>query len=227
MSVTPQPFNLKLPVAQADGDFQAQSLDTLVSLQDQLNQQNASVQASIAALQAAIIALSGLIPTGGILPYGKATAPTGFLLCDGAAVSRTTYAALYAVIGTGFGAGDGSTTFNVPDFGYRIPVGNTTGHGVNENASGSAGTAPSGASSSAGTIGAWSGSLTQTLVTANLPAHSHTIPVAVGGSLGGQAAFGSASGSSGNTIEPTGNTGSATAINTWPPLVLTAYIIKT
>lgn len=55
-----------------------------------------------------------LLPTGVILPYGGVTAPTNFLLCDGSAVSRTTYANLFTVIGTRYGAGNGSTTFNVP-----------------------------------------------------------------------------------------------------------------
>ncbi|MDH4262910.1 MAG: phage tail protein [Spirochaetia bacterium] len=54
-------------------------------------------------------------PPGMISAYGGATAPTGYLLCQGQAVSRTTYAALFAVIGTTFGAGDGTTTFNLPD----------------------------------------------------------------------------------------------------------------
>jgi hypothetical protein len=55
------------------------------------------------------------VPPGAIVDFGFTTAPTGYLLCDGAAVSRTTYAALYSVIGTTYGAGDGSTTFNVPN----------------------------------------------------------------------------------------------------------------
>lgn len=54
-------------------------------------------------------------PIGSIIPFGGTTAPSGFLLCQGQAVSRTTYAELFAVIGTSFGSGDGSTTFNVPD----------------------------------------------------------------------------------------------------------------
>ena len=58
--------------------------------------------------------LYSLVPTGVILPYGGVTAPANFLLCDGSAVSRTTYANLFAVIGTRYGAGNGSTTFNVP-----------------------------------------------------------------------------------------------------------------
>lgn len=53
-------------------------------------------------------------PVGGIIKYGSASAPSGWLLCDGSAVSRTTYANLFAVIGTNYGSGDGSTTFNVP-----------------------------------------------------------------------------------------------------------------
>lgn len=58
--------------------------------------------------------LYSLVPTGVILPYGGVTAPANFLLCDGSAISRTTYANLFAVIGTRYGAGNGSTTFNVP-----------------------------------------------------------------------------------------------------------------
>lgn len=61
-------------------------------------------------------------PLGVILPFGGSVAPTGFLICDGSAVSRTTYAALFEVIGTKFGSGDGSTTFNLPshDFGANL-----------------------------------------------------------------------------------------------------------
>ncbi len=55
-------------------------------------------------------------PVGTINAYGGATAPDGWLLCQGQAVSRTDYADLFTVIGTAFGSGDGSTTFNVPDF---------------------------------------------------------------------------------------------------------------
>lgn len=61
--------------------------------------------------------------TGVIKMWPTGTAPSGYLLCDGSAVSRTTYAALFAVISTTFGAGDGSTTFNLPPFSGRMPVG--------------------------------------------------------------------------------------------------------
>ena len=63
------------------------------------------------------------VPTGTGLDFYGATAPTGYIFCDGSAVSRTTYAALFAVLSTTYGAGDGSTTFNVPDARGRGTVG--------------------------------------------------------------------------------------------------------
>lgn len=61
--------------------------------------------------------------TGMIFPYAGSSAPTGFLLCDGSAISRTTYAGLFAVISTTYGVGDGSTTFNIPDLRGSMIVG--------------------------------------------------------------------------------------------------------
>ena len=63
------------------------------------------------------------IPTGVILTFGGSTVPEGFLLCNGAAISRTTYAKLFAAIGTLYGAGDGATTFNLPDMRDRFAEG--------------------------------------------------------------------------------------------------------
>lgn len=65
--------------------------------------------------------------TGSIILWPTTTAPTGWLLCDGAAVSRVTYATLFALIATTFGAGDGITTFNVPNLKSRVPVGLDSG----------------------------------------------------------------------------------------------------
>lgn len=56
----------------------------------------------------------GVVPTGSVLYFAGASVPDGYLLCDGSAVSRSTYATLYTRIGTTYGAGDGTTTFNVP-----------------------------------------------------------------------------------------------------------------
>ena len=65
---------------------------------------------------------------GKIQPWGKATAPAGYVLCDGAAISRTDYADLFAVISTTYGAGNGSTTFNVPDLKGKMPQGYESGN---------------------------------------------------------------------------------------------------
>lgn len=96
--------------------------DGLQPLADRIQQlevrtQQLTTQAGELATQTARLAtqLPLPIPPGTVLSYAGASAPAGFLLCDGAAVSRTTHAALFAAIGTSFGAGDGSTTFNVPD----------------------------------------------------------------------------------------------------------------
>jgi microcystin-dependent protein len=78
--------------------------------------------ATTAFVQSQVQALS-LPPTGSMTMWSTGTAPTGWLLCDGAAVSRTTYAALFAVISTTYGVGNGSTTFNVPDLVNRVPIG--------------------------------------------------------------------------------------------------------
>lgn len=67
---------------------------------------------------------------GVVFPFGGTSAPTGFLMCDGSAVSRATYAALFSVIGTAFGAGDGSTTFNVPELRGEFIRGLDNGRGV-------------------------------------------------------------------------------------------------
>jgi microcystin-dependent protein len=79
---------------------------------------------ALADLSAALVAL--LVPTGTIAGFGGTAAPTGWVLCDGAAISRSTFAALFAVISTTYGVGDGSTTFNVPDLRQRFPLGKAT-----------------------------------------------------------------------------------------------------
>lgn len=88
-------------------------------------------------------------PTGSITAFGGSSAPTDWLLCDGSAVSRTTYATLFGVISTSFGVGDGSSTFNLPDLRGRIPVGKDSG--------------------TFNTLGATGGSETHTLTSAQIP----------------------------------------------------------
>ena len=83
---------------------------------------NTTKGATTAFVQTAISSIVTTL-TGTIQMWPTTTAPTGYLACNGAAVSRTTYAALFAVIGSTFGAGDGSTTFNLPNYGDRTPIG--------------------------------------------------------------------------------------------------------
>jgi microcystin-dependent protein len=69
-------------------------------------------------------------PPGMISYFGNSSAPDGWLLCNGQAVSRSTYATLFGIISTTFGAGNGSTTFNLPDYRDRMPVGAGTLYGI-------------------------------------------------------------------------------------------------
>jgi microcystin-dependent protein len=85
----------------------------------------ASVGTNTTQLATTAFVIANGSPTGVINMWSTASAPSGFLLCDGTAVNRTTYAALFAVIGTTFGVGDGSTTFNVPNYTNRMPYGTT------------------------------------------------------------------------------------------------------
>lgn len=69
------------------------------------------------------VKVTDTLPVGSVYLWGGITAPSGYLICDGRAVSRTEYADLFKAIGTNFGSGDGLTTFNIPDYRGRVPVG--------------------------------------------------------------------------------------------------------
>lgn len=83
----------------------------------------ASLGTNTTQLATTAFVIANASPSGSITMWPTATAPTGFLLCAGAAVSRSTYAALFAILGTAYGVGDGSTTFNLPNFNNRSPIG--------------------------------------------------------------------------------------------------------
>lgn len=110
-----------------------------------------------------------ILPPGTILDFGGNTAPTGYLLCGGQAVSRTTYAALFAAIGVVFGSGDGSTTFNLPDYRGRVGVGKDDMGGSAASRMTTGGSGVDGA-----TLGANGGAQTHTLNTTQMPSHTHT-----------------------------------------------------
>lgn len=113
-------------------------------------------------------------PSGVIAMWPTASPPTGWLICDGTAVSRSTYSVLFGILGTTFGAGNGSTTFNLPDYRGRVPIGAGTGTGGGASGTG----APTGGSAlTARSIAGWSGAETHTLVTGEMPSHQHTTPL--------------------------------------------------
>lgn len=167
----------------------------------------------------AAVAAGGLAPAGCVLPYAGATAPTGWLLCFGQAVSRTTYAALFAAIGTAYGTGDGSTTFNVPDLRGRVPGGKDDMGGSAAGRLTTAGSGVNGAS-----LGAAGGAETHTLTSAQIPAHTHPLTNAAG--AGGNYATGGAGYGYPTASNTSANTGGGSAHNNTQPTLVTNYIIK-
>lgn len=108
-------------------------------------------------------------PTGCVLDFAGDTAPNGWLLCYGQAVSRTEYAGLFATLGETYGSGDGSTTFNLPDYRGRVLVGK-------DNMGGSAAGRMTSLALSVGdgnTLGSNGGAQTHTLSEAQMPQHTH------------------------------------------------------
>jgi len=147
--------------------------------------------------------------SGVIKQYAGTIAPTGYLICDGSAISRATYASLFAICSTTFGAGDGSTTFNIPDLRTRIPVGYKSGD------------------ADFGTLGGTLGEKTHTLTVAEIPDHHHTINtyddnIGSGNQVRGAAANNPIGSVTGGVVGSTGGTHN----NIQPSIVLN-YIIKT
>lgn len=166
-------------------------------------------------------------PVGAVMPYAGNSAPTGWLLARGQAVSRTTYASLFSVISTTYGSGDGSTTFNLPDLQGRVVAGvEATATRLTSGVSGVDG----------GTLGASGGNqnMHQHTHTANVsdPGHTHQIADSTpAGSLGvnrsgstGGNSFGTLSSTTGITVTNV-NAGSGSSQNVQPTIVLN-YIIK-
>lgn len=150
------------------------------------------------------------IPSGVLTMWCTGTPPTDWLLCDASAVSRTTYAALFAVIGTTYGVGDGSTTFNLPDFRGRAGIGAGTGDASD---------------ATAHALADKEGTETHTLVTGEMPAHTHTVTTT---SNSGTSTPDVAGGTPANTNSiSTSSAGSGNAHNNLQPSLTVNFIIKT
>lgn len=166
--------------------------------------------------------LGSAAPSGLVCCFGGTVAPTGWLLCNGAAVSRITYATLFTAIGTTYGAGDGTTTFNVPNPVGRVIIGAGTGAGGGTSGSG---IVTGGAALSARTIGQWFGEETHTLTLAETPAHTHTLPSGCGGGGGTTSVECVFDGIP--TTWTTSPQGGGAAHNVVQPGLVLSYIIKT
>jgi microcystin-dependent protein len=162
------------------------------------------------------ITASGALVVGEMRMYGGAAAPTGWLFCDGSVISRTTYAALFAAIGTVWGAGDGTTTFGIPDMRGKTPIGVGTGTGLTARA-----------------LGAYLGEETHTLSQAEMPVHQHVThstgssnATHTHASVGGFSEIASPNAGNVNNILTDG-AGSGSAHNVMQPSVAVNFIIKT
>lgn len=173
------------------------------------------------------------LAVGTIVPYAGSSVPTGWLLCDGTAVSRATYSTLFGILSTTFGVGDGATTFNLPDIRQRFPLGKA-------------------ASGTGSTLGSTGGTIdhlhTGPSHTHTGPSHTHSIAAGGTGVTGAPSATTEVQSGTGATVassththtgpshdhgaatgaEGTGNTGAAGAGNTGtanPPFVALNFII--
>jgi microcystin-dependent protein len=181
-------------------------------------------------------ASTGFVPAGALMAYAGTTEPAGWLFCYGQAISRTTYARLFAAISTTHGAGDGSTTFNVPDIRGRVIAGQ-------DDMGGSSADRLTGVSGSVNgdTMGAAGGAETVTLTTAHLPASALSVSASGSVSLsqsistGGSGGFSNAAdGANGDTnltattsvTGTTSNMGSGGAHPVVQPTIIQNYIIK-
>jgi microcystin-dependent protein len=162
-----------------------------------------------------------LVPVGVVLPYGSSNAPTGWLNCQGQAVHRGDYPDLFAVIGTTYGVGDGSTTFNLPNLSGRVVVGQGSGVGLTPRS-----------------MGATGGVEAHVLNINEIPSHSHSSN-AVGGTLGLMTADGQNTAGGGldaSAVEPNlfaapaaltiNDAGTGGAHNNMQPFTVLNYIIR-
>jgi len=192
------------------------------------------------------------MPSGSIIIYSATSAPTGWLLCDGSAISRSTYAALFSAISTAYGVGDGSSTFNIPDIRGRVVAGKEASAslltsaigGLNGNTLGNTGGVQGVTLTSAQSgLPAHNHSLTMNSHTHTFTGspHNHTVLGITGSGLGSGATAGggtvttsnTTAGGTNSTVTTTGTIANNSAANassvhsnTQPTIILN-YIIKT
>jgi len=192
---------------------------------------------SVTAAKLDSAAVSVLMPTASLMPYAGSSAPTGYLLCDGAAISRTTYSSLFGIVGTTYGVGDGSTTFNIPDLRGRVIAGLdintggfadrlTTGSAANINGQALGANNGNPGDTGRGTNGAQEHLLTS--AESGLPDHTHKIAQQSNGNFDTGTFNNILTGSSLSTTGVVGGAQDASsAHNNVQPTIILNYIIKT
>ncbi len=164
--------------------------------------------------------VSFAMPSGVIMPFAGTSEPAGWLFAFGQALSRTTYAGLFAAIGTTYGTGDGVTTFNLPDLRGRVIAGQDDMGGVSANR----------LTNQAGgvdgdVLGATGGAETHTLTIAQMPAHTHSVSNTLLPGASGQLSNATQIREIGTTTS--GSTGGGGAHNNIQPTIILNYLIKT
>lgn len=155
------------------------------------------------------------VPVGTVMDYAGGTAPTNYALCYGQAISRTDFAALFAILGVLYGAGDGSTTFNLPDLRGRVVAGKDD----------MGGTLAARLTSLPNTLGASGGAQSHTLSVNEMPSHSHDMLGFSGARNNGAGPAGSSDVGTANT-NMTQATGNGQAHNNVQPTFVLNKIIK-
>ena len=176
---------------------------------------NLKVQGDIIFSDASTMAsASSGIPAGILAPFAGSTAPDGWLLCDGSAVSRTTYSGLFAVIATTYGVGDGSTTFGLPDLRGRMALGLDNMGGTS---------ADRVTNIQADAMGGADGEENHLLTVEELAAHTHTVAIGINGTQ-----TYSQSGATTTNSGPitSSSTGGGSAHNVLDPYLTVNFIVK-
>jgi microcystin-dependent protein len=165
------------------------------------------------------------LPAGCIVPYAGSAAPTGWLLCYGQAVSRTTYATLFTAISTTYGVGDGSTTFNLPDMRGRTVAGKDDMGGSAASRLTNSGTGNPGINGAS--LGAAGGVDRHTLTTAQLASHTHGYQGATTYNVVGGGAISLSDGGGVGFTRQSTSAGSGEAHTNVQPTIVLNYIIRT
>lgn len=154
---------------------------------------------------------SGIVPVGMIVPYAGSSAPTDWLLCNGDVKSQTTYAALYAVVGSTYNtSGEGAGNFRLPNLLGRVPVGRDAGQTEFDG------------------LGETGGAKTHTLTGTEIPSHTHglTVPYANNSANGATSLAGASVAATGNFTLTTAADGGGGAHNNLQPYLTLNYIIR-